>query len=88
MIRNFLPIVLFIDSDLGIIAVIQVVYPETHYLLCIYQLFKNMKKKAKSKLHDKMIKSFVKDFYHMQNSYNKYQFEARYNQIFTKYELC
>ncbi len=62
---NLPPIILFTDSDLGMVAAIQVVYPETRHLLCIYHIIENVKKKAKSKLHGKMVKSFVEDFYHM-----------------------
>ena len=61
-------------------------YSETHHLLCIYHISENVKKKAKSKLHGKIVKSFVEDFYHMRNSYNEYQFEARYNEMLIKYE--
>jgi len=53
------------------VAAIQVVYPETRHLLCIYHIIENVKKKAKSKLHGEMVKSFVEDFYHMRNSYNQ-----------------
>ncbi len=61
-------------------------YLKTHHLLYIYHIFKNMKKKAKSKLYGEMVKSFVEDFYHMRNSYNEYQFEARYNEMLIKYK--
>ena len=77
---NLSPIVLFTDSDSEMIVAIQIMYSKTHYLLCIYYIFKNVKKKVKSKLHGEIVKSFVKDFYHMRNSYNEYQFEARYNE--------
>lgn len=85
---NLSPLILFTDSDPGMIAAIQVVYPGTRHLLCIYHIIENVKKKAKSKLHGEMIKSFIEDFYHMRNSYNEYQFEARYNDMLTKYEPC
>jgi hypothetical protein len=39
-------------------------------------------------LHSEMIKSFIKNFYYMQNSYNEYQFEVKYNDILTKYKPC
>ena len=68
------------------VVAIQVVYPETRHLLCIYHIVENVKKKAKSKLHGEMVKSFVEDFYHMQNSYNQHQFEVRYNEMLIKYE--
>ncbi len=70
------------------VVAIQVVYPETRHLLCIYHIVENVKKKAKSKLHNEMVKSFVKDFYHMKNSYNQRQFEVRYNKMLIKYEQC
>ena len=85
---NLPPIVLFTDSDPGMIAAVQVVYPETRHLLCIYHIAENVKKKARSKLHGEMVNSFVKDFYHMRNSYNQYQFESRYNEMLIKYEKC
>ena len=56
---NLSPIVLFTDSDSGMIVTIQIMYPEIRHLLCIYHIFKNVKKKAKSKLYDEMVKSFV-----------------------------
>ena len=62
---NLSPIILFTDGDSGMIVAIQIMYSETHHLLCIYHIFKNVKKKVKSKLHDEMVKSFVEDFYHM-----------------------
>ena len=68
-------------------AAIQVVYSETYHLLCIYYLFENVKKKAKFKLYDEMVKSFVENFYHIWNSYNEYQFKVRYNQMLIKYKL-
>ena len=86
--ENLSHIILFTDNDSKMIVAIQVVYLETHHLLCIYHIAENVKKKAKSKLHDKMVNNFVKDFYHMRNSYNQYQFEARYNEMLTKYEPC
>ena len=70
------------------LAAVQVIYSQTHHLLCIYHIIKNVKKKAKSMLHDKMVKNFVNDFYHMRNSCSQYQFELRYNAILTKYEPC
>ena len=70
------------------IAAVQVIYPTTRHLLCIYHIGENVKKKARSKLQGEMVKNFVKDFYHMRNSYNQYQFEARYNEMLTKYEPC
>ena len=48
--NNLPPKVLFTDSDPAIIAAVQVVYPQTRHLLCIYHLLENVKKKAKSKL--------------------------------------
>jgi len=33
-----------------------------------------------------MVKDFVKDFYHMCNSYSQYQFELKYNEMLIKYE--
>ena len=68
------------------VTAIQVIYPETRHLLCIYHIVENVKKKTKSKLHGEMIKSFVEDFYHMRNSYNQCQFEVRYNEMLIKYE--
>ena len=70
------------------IAAVQVIYPTTCHLLCIYHIGENVKKKARSKLRGEMVKNFVKDFYHMRNSYNEYQFEARYNKMFKTYEPC
>jgi hypothetical protein len=35
-----------------------------------------------------MINNFIKDFYHMRNSYTQCQFESRYKEMLTKYELC
>ena len=86
--NNLSPIILFSDSDPGMIAAVQVVYPETRHLLCIYHIVENVKKKARSKLHGEMVNKFVEDFYHMRNSCNERQFEARYNEMLTKYEKC
>ncbi len=83
---NLPPIILFTDSDPEMVAAIQIVYPKTRHLLCIYHIVENVKKKAKSKLHGEMVKSFVEDFYHMRNSYNQRQFEVRYNEMLIKYE--
>ena len=86
--NNLLPKVLFTDSDPAIIAAVQVVYSQTRYLLCIYHLLENVKKKAKSKLRGDMVKSFVTDFYIMRNSYSEEQFNAKYHEMLTKYEPC
>src|SRR6185437_8932967 len=83
---NLSPIILFTDCDPGMIAAVQVIYPTTRHLLCIYHIGENVKKKARSKLRGEMVKNFVKDFYHMRNSYNEYQFEARYNEMLKTYE--
>jgi hypothetical protein len=48
----------------------------------------NIKKKARCKLHDDMVKNFFKDFYHMRNSYTQIQFDLRYNNMLVKYEPC
>ncbi len=70
------------------LAAVQVIYPQTCHLLCIYHITENVKKKARSILRDEMVKDFVKDFYHMCNSYSQYQFKLRYNEMLIKYELC
>jgi hypothetical protein len=87
-INNLSPVVLFTDSDLAMIAAVQITYPQTQHLMCIYHITENVKKKAKSKLRGEMINNFIEDFYHMRNSYTQYQFESRYKEMFTKYELC
>jgi hypothetical protein len=86
--NNLSPIVLFTDCDPGMIAAVQVIYPTTRHLLCIYHIIENVKKKARSKLRGEMVKSFVKDFCCMRNSYNQYEFEAKYNEMLKKYEPC
>lgn len=83
VISNLSPIVLFTNNDLMMIAAIQITYPQTQHLMCT----ENIKKKAKSKLHGKIINNFIEDFYHMRNSYTQYQFELRYKEMLTKYEL-
>ena len=70
------------------ITAVQNVYSQMWHLLCIYHLLENVKKKAKSKLQGDMIKSFVSDFYIMKNNYSKNQFDAKYQEMLTKYELC
>jgi hypothetical protein len=86
--NNLSPVVLFTDGDPAVIAAVQMTYPQTRHLLCIYHISENVKKKAKSKLHGEMINNFVGDFYHMRNSYTLCQFESRYNEMLTKYEPC
>jgi len=86
--NNLLPKVLFTDSDPAIIAAVQVVYPQTRHLLCIYHLLENVKKKAKSKLRGESASSFVTDFYTMRNSYSEDQFDTKYKEMLTKYEPC
>ncbi len=66
---------LYTDGNPAMLAAIQVIYLQTHYLLCIYHITENVKKKTRSILCDEMVKDFVKDFYHMCNNYNLYQFE-------------
>src|SRR5688572_20929971 len=46
-INNLLPVVLYTDGDPAMLATIQVVYLQTHHLLCIYHIIENVKKKAK-----------------------------------------
>src|SRR2546423_1587870 len=70
------------------LAAIQVAYPQTRHLLCIYHLLENVKKKSRSKLHGDMVKEFVSDFYIMRNSFSQEQFYARYQLMLTKYEQC
>ena len=86
--NNLLPKVLFTDSDPAIIAAVQVVYLQTRYLLCIYHLLENVKKKAKSKLRGEAASSFVTDFYTMRNSYSEQKFDKKYKEMLTKYEPC
>ncbi|HKQ22499.1 MAG TPA: hypothetical protein VJS91_10700 [Nitrososphaeraceae archaeon] len=86
--NNLSPLVLFTDGDPAMIAAVHVVYPQTRHLLCIYHIIENIKKKARSKLHGEMAKSFIEDFYHMRNSYTQDQFESRYNNMLIKYEQC
>ncbi|CAB5185493.1 unnamed protein product [Rhizophagus irregularis] len=62
---HIFPAVLFTDEDLAMNAAIQVVYPQICYLLCIYHITENIKKKARSKLYGEMVYNFIKDFYHM-----------------------
>jgi hypothetical protein len=40
------PCVLYIDDDPAMLAAVQVIYPQTHHLLCIYHITENIKKKA------------------------------------------
>ncbi|CAB4425288.1 unnamed protein product [Rhizophagus irregularis] len=70
------------------LAAVQVVYPQTRHLLCIYHIAENIKKKAKALLRNDMVQNFIEDFYHMRNSYTEYQFELRYTEMLTKYEPC
>ncbi len=77
---------LYTDSDPAMLVAVQVIYLQTHHLLCIYHITENVKKKIRSILRDEMVKDFVKDFYHMCNNYNQYQFELRYNEMLIKYE--
>ncbi|GBC52193.2 protein FAR1-RELATED SEQUENCE 5-like [Rhizophagus irregularis DAOM 181602=DAOM 197198] len=49
--NNLIPLVLFTDEDLAMIAAIHIIYLQTRHLLCIYHISKNIKKKARSKLH-------------------------------------
>ncbi|CAB4377221.1 unnamed protein product [Rhizophagus irregularis] len=86
--NNLPPKVLFTDSDPAIIAAVQVVYPQTCHLLCIYHLLENVKKKAKSKLRGDMVSNFVEDFYTMRNSYSEEQFNTKYQEMLVKYEPC
>ena len=86
--NNLSSVVLYTDGDPAMLAAVQVIYPQTRHLLCIYHITENVKKKAKSMLRAEMVEDFVKDFYHMRNSYSQYQFELRYNEMLTKYEPC
>jgi hypothetical protein len=70
------------------IAAVQMTYPQSRHLLCIYHITENVKKKAKSKLRGEMIDNFIGDFHHMRNSYTQCQFESRYKEMLTKYEPC
>ena len=70
VINDLLPIVLYTDRDSAMLTIIQVVYLQTRHLLCIYHIMENIKKKVKSILHGEMVKNFIKDFYHMHNSYS------------------
>jgi len=83
---NLQPKVLFTDSDLAIIAAVQVVYPQTCHLLCIYHLLENIKKKARFKLRSEAASSFVTDFYTIRNSCNEEQFNTKYREMLTKYK--
>jgi transposase-like protein len=64
------PLVLYTDGDPAMLAAVQVVYPQTRHLLCIYHIMENIKKKAKALLRSDMVKNFIEDFYHMRNSYS------------------
>ncbi|CAB4420234.1 unnamed protein product [Rhizophagus irregularis] len=86
--NDFPPKVLFTDSDPAIIAAVQVVYPQTRHLLCVYHLFENVKKKAKSKLRGDIVSSFVSDFYAMRNSHSEEQFDMKYQEMLSNYEPC
>src|SRR5205085_3599452 len=72
---NLSPVVLFTDGDPAMISAVQMTYPQTRHLLCIYHIAENVKKKAKSKLHGEMVNNFIGDFHHMRNSYTQCQFE-------------
>ena len=85
---NLSPVVLFTDGDPAMISAVQMTYPQTRHLLCIYHIAENVKKKAKSKLHGEMVNNFIGDFHHMRNSYTQCQFETRYKEMLTKYEPC
>lgn len=88
--NNLLPVVLFTDRDLSMNAAIQIIFLQTRHLLYIYHITKNIKKKARSKLHDEIAQNFIKDFYYMCKCaivIIKKQFELRYNNMLTKYEL-
>src|SRR5207248_2652596 len=78
--------VLYTDGDPAMLAAVQVVYPQTCHLLCIYHIMENIKKKAKALLRNDIVKNFIEEFYYMRNSYSEYQFELRYNIMLTKYE--
>ncbi|CAB5181869.1 unnamed protein product [Rhizophagus irregularis] len=86
--NNLSPHVSYTDGDPAMLAAVQVVYPQTRHLLYIYHIAENIKKKAKALLRNDMVQNFIKDFYHMRNSYTEYQFELRYTKMLTKYELC
>ncbi|CAG8748626.1 7319_t:CDS:2, partial [Racocetra fulgida] len=73
-------------ADYTMLAAVQLVYPKTRHLTCIYHIGENIKKKAKSKLHGDSIKSFIEDFYRMHNSHSLAQFELKYNEMLTKYK--
>ncbi|CAB4375571.1 unnamed protein product [Rhizophagus irregularis] len=49
--------------------------------------YEDVKKKARCKLHGDMVKNFIGDFYHMRNSYTQTQFDLRFNDMLSKYEL-
>ncbi|CAB4422537.1 unnamed protein product [Rhizophagus irregularis] len=86
MALSLFPIVLYMDGDPAMIAAIQIVYPQTQHLLCIYHIIENVKKKAR--FHGDMVKNFIRDFYYMRNSYTQTQFDLRFNDILSKYESC
>ncbi|EXX69173.1 hypothetical protein RirG_098420 [Rhizophagus irregularis DAOM 197198w] len=84
--NNLSPYVLYTDSDPVMLAAVQVVYSQTHHLLCMYLPHcRKYKKKAKALLRNDMVQNFIEDFYHMYNSYTEYQFELRYTEMLTKY---
>ncbi|CAB5092260.1 unnamed protein product [Rhizophagus irregularis] len=74
-------VLLYTDGDPAMIAAVQIVYPQTQHLLCIYHIMENVKKKARCKLHGDMVKNFIGDFYHMRNSYTQTQFDLRFNDM-------
>ena len=86
--NNLPPKVIFTDSDPALIAAVQVTYPETRHLLCIYHLLENVKKKSKSKLRGDAAKDFIEDFYAMRNSYNQEQFDSKFQEMLSKYGPC
>ncbi|CAB5113758.1 unnamed protein product [Rhizophagus irregularis] len=85
--NNFSPRVLYTDGNTVMLAAVQIVYPQTRHLLCIYHIAENIKKKAKALLCNDMVQNFIEDFYHMRNSYTEYQFELKYTEMLTKYVI-
>ncbi len=44
--NNLSPVILYTDSDPAMLAAVQVIYPQTHHLLCILSHYRECKKKG------------------------------------------
>jgi len=79
--NNLAPMVLFTDSDPGMIAAIQVVYPETRHLLCIYHIIENVKKKENMNHVDLISKDSILAANHGQDILSRRFLQQEYNRL-------